>query len=90
MARLHGQVATRWVDRTKAEESGFTQRDIASSMLISLSGSFQTSPSFWLNPRNGVSYQVATQTPQYDISVSAPCRRPSSLGATVLGVNDGG
>jgi multidrug efflux pump subunit AcrB len=54
-----------WVDRTKAEEIGFTQRDIASNLLVSLSGSFQTSPSFWLDPKNGVSYNIATQTPQY-------------------------
>jgi multidrug efflux pump subunit AcrB len=54
-----------FVDRTKAAESGFTQADVASSMLISLSGSFQTTPSFWLDPRNGVVYSVATETPQY-------------------------
>jgi len=55
------------VDRTKAAGSGFTQRDIATSLLISLSGSFQTQPSFWLNPKNGVSYIMVTQTPQYNI-----------------------
>jgi multidrug efflux pump subunit AcrB len=55
------------VDRTKAAGSGFTQRDIAASVLISLSGSFQTQPSFWLNPKNGVSYNMVTQTPQYNI-----------------------
>ncbi len=53
------------VDRTKAQLAGFTQRDIASNLLISLSGSFQTSPTYWLNPKNGVSYSIATQTPQY-------------------------
>src|SRR5437868_1325511 len=56
------------VDRTKAQLAGFTQRDIASNLLISLSGSFQTSPTFWLNPKNGVSYSIATQTPQYRLS----------------------
>jgi multidrug efflux pump subunit AcrB len=55
------------VDRTKAAESGFTQRDIANSLLISLSGSQQTAPTFWLNPKNGVSYNLVTQTPQYRI-----------------------
>jgi len=55
------------VDRTKAAEAGFTERDIANSMLISLSGSFQVTPMFYLNPQNGVSYNLATQTPQYDI-----------------------
>jgi len=53
------------VDRTKAQLAGFTQRDIATNLLISLSGSFQTSPTYWLNPKNGVSYSIATQTPQY-------------------------
>jgi multidrug efflux pump subunit AcrB len=53
------------VDRTKAEQVGYTQRDIASNLLISLSGSFQTSPTFWLNPKTGVSYNIVTQTPQY-------------------------
>ncbi|MES1261313.1 MAG: efflux RND transporter permease subunit [Acidobacteriota bacterium] len=56
------------VDRTKAEQAGFTQADIASSMLVSLSGSFQTTPTFFLNPQNGVSYNVVTQTPQYRIN----------------------
>ncbi len=55
------------VDRTKAAESGFTQNDVARSVLTSLSGSFQTQPAFWLNPKNGVSYNLAAQTPQYRI-----------------------
>jgi multidrug efflux pump subunit AcrB len=53
------------VDRTKAVESGFTQFDVANSTLISLSGSSQTNPAFWLDPRNGVSYFVVAQTPQF-------------------------
>src|ERR1700687_540652 len=55
------------VDRTKAREIGFTQRDVASNLLITLSGSAQTSPTFFLDPKNSVSYQVATQTPQYRV-----------------------
>jgi CzcA family heavy metal efflux pump len=55
------------VDRTKSAEIGFTQRDVATSMLVSLSGSFQTTPTFFLNPKNGVSYNLVTQTPQYKI-----------------------
>jgi multidrug efflux pump subunit AcrB len=55
------------VDRTKAQEVGYTERDIATNLLISLSGSFQTTPEFWLNPETGVSYSIATQTPQYRI-----------------------
>jgi multidrug efflux pump subunit AcrB len=53
------------VERTKAEQLGFTAHDVAQNLLVSLSGSFQTSPSFWLDPKNHVSYQIATQTPQY-------------------------
>jgi multidrug efflux pump subunit AcrB len=56
------------VDRTKAQQVGYSQRDIAQNLLISLSGSFQTSPTFWLNPKNGVSYSIATQTPQYRLN----------------------
>ncbi|HEY2468195.1 MAG TPA: efflux RND transporter permease subunit [Terracidiphilus sp.] len=55
------------VDRTKALEAGYTERDVANSTLISLSGSFQVTPMFYLNPKNGVSYNLVTQTPQYDI-----------------------
>ena len=55
------------VDRTKTNQVGFTQRDVATNLLISLSGSFQTEPSFWVDPSTGVSYQVATQTPQYRV-----------------------
>ena len=55
------------VDRTKAAGGGFTQRDVASSLLVSLSGSFQTTPTFFLNWQNGVNYNLATQTPQYRI-----------------------
>ncbi len=53
------------LDRTKAEEIGFSAKDVAQSLLISLSGSFQTAPTFWLDPRNGVSYNISTQTPEY-------------------------
>ncbi len=55
------------VDRTRAGEVGYTQRDVAQNLLIALSGSFQTAPSFWLDPRTGVSYSIATQTPQYQV-----------------------
>ena len=53
------------VDRNRALELGFTQLDIASDLLISLSGSFQTSPNFWVDPQNGVSYPIITMVPQY-------------------------
>jgi multidrug efflux pump subunit AcrB len=55
------------IDRTKAAEGGFTARDVASSMLVSLSGSFQVTPTFFLNWQNGVNYNLVEQTPQYAI-----------------------
>jgi multidrug efflux pump subunit AcrB len=56
------------VDRTKAAQAGLTQRDVASSLLVSLSGSFQTTPTYWLNPVNGVNYSVVTRSPEYRIT----------------------
>jgi multidrug efflux pump subunit AcrB len=55
------------VDRTAAAEAGFTEREIATNLLISLSGSSQTTPTFWLNPATGVNYSVTTMTPQYRV-----------------------
>ncbi len=55
------------VDRTKASQGDYTERDVANSMLNSLSGSFQITPMFFLNWKNGVSYNLVTQTPQYDV-----------------------
>jgi multidrug efflux pump subunit AcrB len=78
------------VDRTKAQQVGLSQKDVATSLLIALSGSFQTSPSFYLNWKNGVSYQVITQTPQYKIdSLQAlsniPITGPSRTQPEILG-----
>jgi multidrug efflux pump subunit AcrB len=56
------------VERTKAQELGFSAHDVAQNLLVSLSGSFQTAPTFWLDPKSRVSYPVATQTPQYRTS----------------------
>jgi CzcA family heavy metal efflux pump len=53
------------VDRSFAKELGLTQFDVGTNMLISLSGTFQTQPTFWLNLQNGVSYPLVSQTPQY-------------------------
>ena len=55
------------VDRTLAGEVGLTQRDVANSLLVTLSGSGQVQPNFWLNPKNGVSYPIVAQMPQYRI-----------------------
>jgi multidrug efflux pump subunit AcrB len=60
------------VDRTRAGEVGLTERDVATSLLVSLSGSAQTAPSFWVNPQNHVSYPLVAQVPQYRVdSLSA-------------------
>jgi multidrug efflux pump subunit AcrB len=53
------------VDRTNAAQLGLTQQNVASDVLISLSGSQQTAPAYWVDPRSGVQYAVATQAPQY-------------------------
>ncbi len=53
------------VDRTRASQIGLNERDVASNLLISLSSSGQAAPNYWLNPKNGVNYAVAVQTPQY-------------------------
>jgi multidrug efflux pump subunit AcrB len=55
------------VDRTKALQGGYTERDVGSSALNILSGSTQLTPQFFLNPKNGVTYNIVAQTPQYDI-----------------------
>lgn len=53
------------VDRTRAQELGFTERDVANSLLISLSGTAQVTPNFWADPKTGINYPVAIQTPQH-------------------------
>ncbi len=63
--RVHGPDLRVNVDRTRAQQIGLTQNAVASSVLVSLSSSGQASPNFWLNFQNGVSYNVAVQTPQY-------------------------
>ena len=82
------------VDRTRAQAIGFTQRDVAQSVLVALSGSFQTTPSFYLDPRNGVSYNVAVQTPQYRLNSisdlqSLPVTRSSNTGVSAGGTAPG-
>jgi CzcA family heavy metal efflux pump len=53
------------VDRTKAAQGGYTQRDVATSVLNTLSGSAQVTPMFFLNMKNHVNYNMVAQTPQY-------------------------
>ena len=53
------------VDRTKASQIGLTERDVANSVLLSLSGSSQTQPNYWLNPKNGIQYPVSIRVPEH-------------------------
>jgi multidrug efflux pump subunit AcrB len=55
------------VNRSKAQDIGLTQRDVTGSLLVATSGSYQTTPTYWLDPRNGVSYSISAQAPQYDL-----------------------
>jgi multidrug efflux pump subunit AcrB len=78
------------VDRTLAGEVGLTQRDVANSLLVTLSGSGQVKPNFWLNTQNGVSYPIVAQMPQYRLDTisdlvnvpitSAETKAPQYLG----------
>ncbi|MBK1819322.1 efflux RND transporter permease subunit [Burkholderia orbicola] len=56
------------MDRTRMQQLNLSAQNVAQNMLISLSGSSQTTPSFWINPRTGVQYPLQIQTPQYNLS----------------------
>jgi multidrug efflux pump subunit AcrB len=70
------------VDRTQASQLNITENQVASSLLGALSGTQQTNPNFWLDPKNGVSYTVNTQSPQYSISSLDDLRSLPILGPT--------
>ncbi|HVW77423.1 MAG TPA: efflux RND transporter permease subunit [Alloacidobacterium sp.] len=55
------------VDRSKAQQIGLQQSDVAQSLLVATSGSFQTTPNYWLNPKTGVSYSIVAQAPEYNL-----------------------
>jgi multidrug efflux pump subunit AcrB len=59
------------IDRTRADQVGVTERDVTNSLGVTLAGSIQTAPAFWLNPKNGVSYPIVAQTPQYRVNSMA-------------------
>jgi multidrug efflux pump subunit AcrB len=63
------------VDRTRAEQLGLTQKDVADSLLISLASSAQIAPNYWIDPRNSVDYPVAVMTPQYRLSSTSELLR---------------
>jgi multidrug efflux pump subunit AcrB len=78
------------VDRTLAGEVGLTQRDVANSLLVTLSGSGQVKPNFWLNTQNGVSYPIVAQMPQYRIDtmsdlINVPITSPQMQTLQYLG-----
>jgi multidrug efflux pump subunit AcrB len=87
------------IERTKAQQLGFSALNIAQNLLISLSGSFQTSPTFWVDPKTGVSYNIESQTPQYradtlqdlvNIPVTAAnSAAPQSLLASLVAIKRG-
>ena len=67
------------VDRTRAQDVGITTRDVTNSLVVSLAGSSQVAPTFWLNPANGISYPIVMQMPQYKLdSLSALANLPIS------------
>jgi CzcA family heavy metal efflux pump len=83
------------VDRVKAQQGGFSETDVAGSILDTLSGSFQTAPQFFLNKANGVNYTLAAQSPQYriqslqdiqNISVTAPTAPHAAILADVASI----
>jgi multidrug efflux pump subunit AcrB len=70
------------VDRTKAAQGGYTERDVGSSLVDILSGSTQLSPQFYLNQKNGVTYNIVVEAPQYDIQSLSDLRNIPIASAT--------
>jgi CzcA family heavy metal efflux pump len=78
------------MDRTRIGDVGLSAQNVAQSVLISLSGSSQTTPDYWLNPKNGVTYPIAIQTPQYHMTslqdlMNTPVTGASGQAPQVLG-----
>ena len=65
------------VDRTRADRLGVTEKDVTTSLSTTLAGSAQTAPAYWLNPRNGVSYPIVAQTPQYRVDTLSDLANPA-------------
>jgi multidrug efflux pump subunit AcrB len=65
--RLDNPAVELQMDRSRLQQVGLTAFNVGQNVLVSLAGSFQTAPAFWLNPQNGVVYQIAMQTPQYRV-----------------------
>jgi len=78
------------VDRSRAQDLGLTARDVTNSLVVSLAGSSQVAPTYWLNPANGISYPIVMQTPQYTLDSLAalanlPVTGPAGGSPQVLG-----
>jgi CzcA family heavy metal efflux pump len=78
------------IDRTRAQYVGLTTRDVTNSLVVNLAGSGQVAPTYWLNPANGITYNIVMQTPQYRLdSLSSlsnlPIMAPAATSLQVLG-----
>ncbi|GAB5094690.1 efflux RND transporter permease subunit [Caballeronia sp. TF1N1] len=81
--KLDEPVINLTMDRTRLQQLNLSASNVAQNVLVSLSGSSQTSPGFWFNPKNGVEYNLAVQTPQYQVSsVDELLRTPVSASLT--------
>ena len=88
--RLDAPAVNLQMDRTRLQQMGLSAQNVGQNVLVSLSGSSQTAPAFWLNPVNGIVYSIAVQAPQYRVdSLDALLNVPvagNSGGATGDGV----
>lgn len=78
------------IDRTRAQYVGLTTRDVTNSLVVNLAGSGQVAPTYWLNPVNGITYNIVMQTPQYRLDSLAslsnlPIMAPAATSLQVLG-----
>lgn len=78
------------IDRSRAQTVGLTTRDVTNSLVVNLAGSSQVAPTYWLNPANGVTYNIVMQTPQYRLDSLAslsnlPIMAPAASQLQVLG-----
>jgi multidrug efflux pump subunit AcrB len=74
------------VDRSRIAQLGLTERDVTNSLVTSLAGSSQVAPTFWLNPKNGVSYPIVAQVPEYRVNAMSGLE---GLPITAAGANKG-